>query len=62
MAEDESGNGTLIIAALLVLALLFAGYWINAVVNSGERPSVVWFVVAAASVVGLGLLAYRRRR
>ncbi len=59
MAEEQpSGNGTLVIAALLVLALLFSCYWILSVVNSGERPSVLWFGLAAALVVALGFVGY----
>jgi hypothetical protein len=59
MAEEQpSGNGTLVIAALLVLALVFSCYWILSVVNSGERPSVLWFGLAAALVVTLGFLSY----
>jgi hypothetical protein len=59
MAEEQpSGNGTLVIAALLVLALLFAAYWILGIVNSGERPSVLWFGLAAGLVVALGLVGY----
>ena len=64
MLNDGSGYGTLIIAALLVLALVFAASWIALYVQPGRDPSVLfpWFGGAAAFIVVLGLLVYLRGR
>jgi hypothetical protein len=51
--------GTLLIAALLLLLLGFAGMWIRAYVQPGQNPWAIvpYFLVAAAVVVVVGLLA-----
>jgi hypothetical protein len=57
--EEEPERGTLVIAALLLLALGFAGYWIVSYLR-GEGPpwsSLVWFGSAAVAIVVLGFLA-----
>lgn len=58
MATSEPPeSGTLLIAALLLLGLAFAGVWI--VANAGTEgepwPVVPWFLGAAAVIVGVGL-------
>ncbi len=55
--------GTLIIAALLILAIVFAGYWISAYAGASGRPWGVlpWFGAAAVAIVAVGALAYLRR-
>lgn len=52
-------RGTLLIAALLLLGLAFAGAWIIAYVQPEGEPGriVPWFLVAAAAIVVVGLLA-----
>ena len=57
-------HGTLLIAALLILALLFAGYWIMTYVQPGANPWALlpWFGLAAAVIILLGLLTYLRPR
>lgn len=52
--------GTLVIAALLVLALVFAGEWIITYVQPGGRPAALfpWFLGAAAAILALGFLVY----
>jgi hypothetical protein len=54
--------GTLIIAALLILALMFAGYWIVTYVQLDANPWSIlpWFGIAALAIVVVGLLAYAR--
>ena len=58
MAEYEPPeHGTLVIAALLLLALSFAGYWIITYVHPGANPWAIlpWFGIAAAVIVILGI-------
>ncbi len=60
---DSRGNGTLVIAALLTLALVFAAAWITFYVTPGRDPHTLypWFGAAALAIVVLGLLAYAGR-
>jgi hypothetical protein len=61
MADDnDSGYGTLIISALLILALIFAGLWILFYVAPANNPQVLypWFGIAAAVIVVVGLAGY----
>jgi membrane protein DedA with SNARE-associated domain len=63
MADDDSPEyGTLVTAALLILALAFAGYWIYSYVGDQGTPLAPWFAVAAIAIVVLGILNYARRR
>jgi len=67
MAYDDARDmGTLIISALLILALIFAGLWIIYYVSPAHNPQVLfpWFGWSAAAVVLVGLVTYgiRRRR
>jgi len=56
-------SGTLVIAALLVLALVFAGSWVVAYVTPGRDPKALIprFVAAAAVLVALAIFLYVRR-
>lgn len=60
---DSSGNGTLVIAALLALGLVFAASWIVYYVQPGEDPHALlpWFGLAAGVIVAGGLVAYLGR-
>jgi uncharacterized membrane protein YfbV (UPF0208 family) len=61
MADDDAkGYGTMIISALLILCLIFAGLWILRAVSPTHDPHVLfpWFGAAAATIVVVGLLAY----
>ena len=62
--REPSDGGTLIIAALLLLALTFAGYWIDTYVRSGNAAwaLVPWFGAAAAAIVVVGIFLQLRRR
>lgn len=69
MADDnDAGYGTLIISALLILALIFAGLWILYYVGPANNPQILlpWFGIAAAVIVVVGLAGYiiggRRRK
>jgi uncharacterized BrkB/YihY/UPF0761 family membrane protein len=64
MADDDSRDyGTLIISALLILALIFAGFWIVYYVAPANDPQTLypWFGIAAAIIVVLGLVNYAVR-
>jgi hypothetical protein len=56
-------SGTLVIAALLVLALVFAGEWIITYVQPGGHPAALfpWFLAAAAVILVVGFVIYLRR-
>ncbi len=59
--DQADGNGTLIVATLLIIGLIFASYWIqSAVSESGDRSFIVWFVAAIIAVLMLGFLYYVR--
>jgi hypothetical protein len=60
---EPRGNGTLVIAALLSLGLVFAASWILFYVEPGGDPRslVPWFGAAVAVVVTLAFLGYVRR-
>jgi len=63
MANDDSPEyGTLVTAALLILALAFAGYWIYSYVGGTGTPLAPWFAVAALIIVLLAILSYGRGR
>jgi hypothetical protein len=50
-AEQPPEFGTLVTAALLVLALLFAGYWIVSYAGNTGAPLARWFGIAAVVIV-----------
>jgi hypothetical protein len=55
-------DSTLVIAALLVLGLVFAGYWITTYVNGGNPWALLpWFGIAAAVIIALGFFSLWRR-
>ena len=63
MADKQAPEaGTLMIAALLLLALGFAGYWIMEYAQIGSAPWELarWFGILATVIVVVGLLLYWR--
>jgi len=49
--QEPPEYGTLVTAALLILALAFAGYWIYTYVGDTGQPLTPWFGVAALVIV-----------
>src|SRR5579862_643067 len=60
METKLSEHGTLVIAALLLLALGFAGDWIDTYVtpDADPRAALPWFALAALAIIVVGLFAY----
>jgi hypothetical protein len=60
MATGRPEFSTLVIAALLILGLLFAGQWIISYVTPGGNPYglMPWFAIAGAAIVVVGLIIY----
>lgn len=58
-------TGTLVIAALLLLVLGFAGYWIVEYADPGRAGApwvlVQWFGLGAVVIIVVGLLVFMRR-
>src|SRR5262245_31222550 len=57
-SEEPPEYGTLVTAALLILALAFAGYWIYTYVGDTGQPLAPWFAVAAVGIVVVAILNY----
>jgi hypothetical protein len=57
--------GTLVIAALLLLVLAFAGYWIIEYANPRNPDApwelVPWFLAAGGIIIAVGLVVYLMR-
>lgn len=53
----------MVIAALLILALLFAGEWIITYVQPGGRPAGLfpWFLAAAGAILVVSFVVYLLR-
>lgn len=62
--SDSSSQGTMLMSALLVLALLFAGAWIYVTAEPGDSGMwlVPWFGGAAAIVIVIGFIKLLRAR
>jgi hypothetical protein len=62
--SGSPGAGTMIIIALLLLGLAFAGSWIVTAVTPGGDPYALipWFGTAAGVIIALALFAYVRSR
>ena len=55
MANNQDSTGTMVIAALLVLAIVFAGSWISVYVKNGNPWALLpWFGIAAIVIIVLG--------
>ena len=61
-ADKSSHEGSLVVAALIVLGLLFAGHWIVSYVQ-GTNPWAIlpWYGLTAAIIIIFGILMISRR-
>jgi hypothetical protein len=61
-AEKPPREGSLIVAALIVLGLVFAGHWIVTYVkNSNPWALAPWYGVVATLIIVFGLFTNLRR-
>ena len=59
-SEKSPGQGSLIVAGLIVLGIMFAGHWIVSYVKTTDPWAIVpWYGVAAVLIIVFGNL-YRR--
>ena len=59
--EKSSGQGSLIVAALIVLGIVFAGHWIVSYVKTTNPWAIIpWYVVGALLIILFGYLRGRR--
>lgn len=60
MANDDSQDyGSLVVSALLVLSIAFAGYWIYEYAQTGSPPwSLTGWFAGAAAVISVGGIAW----
>ena len=57
LPEKSPGQGSLIVAALIVLGIVFAGHWIVSYVQTSNPWAIVpWYGGAAALIVVFGIL------
>jgi hypothetical protein len=57
LPEKSSGQGSLIVAALIVLGIVFAGHWIVSYVQSTNPWEIIpWYIVAAVVIIVFGNL------
>ena len=55
--EQSPGQGTLIVAGLIVLGIVFAGHWIVSYVQSSNPWAIIpWYGVAAVLIIVFGNL------
>ena len=55
--EHSPGKGTLVVAALIVLGIVFTGHWIVSYVHTTDPWAIIpWYGVAALLIVVLGSL------
>ena len=59
--EKSSGQGSLIVAGLIVLGILFAGHWIVSYVHTTNPWAIVpWYGLAAVLIIVFGLISANR--
>ena len=63
MLPDKShGQGSLIVAALIVLSIVFAGHWIVSYVQTTDPWTIIpWYGVVAVLIIVVGMLVRRDR-
>ena len=62
LPEKSSGQGSLIVATLIVLAIVFTGHWIVSYVRTTNPWAIIpWYGVAAVLIIVFGILTRRWR-
>ena len=62
MPGEKPREGSLIVAALIVLGLLFAGHWIVSYVKHTDPWAILpWYGITAAIIVIFGVVTILRR-
>ncbi|HEY7533016.1 MAG TPA: hypothetical protein VH681_09605 [Nitrospiraceae bacterium] len=63
-ADKSPRESSLIVAALIVLGLLFAGHWIVSYVQQNTNPWAImpWYGLAAAVIIVFGIFTISRHR
>lgn len=60
MPEKSHGQGSLIVAALIVLAIVFTGHWIVSYVRTTNPWAIIpWYGVGAVLIIVFGMLVRR---
>lgn len=63
LPEKSPGQGSLIVSALIVLGIVFAGHWIISYVNTRNPWSIIpWYGVAAVLIIVFGIVFGNLRR
>ena len=63
LPEKSPGQGSLIVSALIVLGIVFAGHWIIRYVNTSNPWSIIpWYGVAAVLIIVFGIVFGNLRR
>jgi hypothetical protein len=61
-ADKSQREGSLVVAALIVLGLVFAGHWIvNYVMHTDPWVILPWYGIAAAVIIVFGIFTNLRR-
>jgi hypothetical protein len=61
-ADQPPREGSLVVAALIVLGLVFAGHWIVTYVKDTNPWAIVpWYGIAAVFIIAFGLFKNLRR-
>jgi hypothetical protein len=57
LPQKSPSQGSLIVAALIVLGIVFAGHWIVSYVRSSDPWAIIpWYGVAAVLIIVVGTL------
>jgi hypothetical protein len=63
LTEKSPGQGSLIVAALIVLGIVFTGHWIISYVQTTNPWSIIpWYGVAAVLIIVFGIVFGNLRR
>jgi hypothetical protein len=63
LSEKSPGQGSLIVAALIVLGIVFTGHWIVSYVQTTNPWAIIpWYGVAAVLIIVFGIVFGNLRR